>query len=265
MPTIETVNRREFLKKSAAGSAGLVIGFYLPGKYEALAGVPPKEGAAINAWVRIATDDAVTLEIDKSEMGQGISTALTMILAEELDLDWKKIQTEFAPAAPQYFNPIFGMQGTGGSSSIRGSWEPLAKAGAAAREMLVATAAARWGIGADACHTENSAVVNTASGKRLGYGSLVEEAAKLPVPANPKRKEEKDYRIVGKPTKRIDSTVKVNGSATFGIDVRQPKMLHAVVARCPVFGGKLKSFDASKAKAMGGVKNVVQISTGVAV
>jgi len=265
MPTIETVNRREFLKKSAAGSAGLVIGFYLPGKYEALAGVPPKEGAAINAWVRIAPDDAVTLEIDKSEMGQGISTALTMILAEELDLDWKKIQTEFAPAAPQYFNPIFGMQGTGGSSSIRGSWEPLAKAGAAAREMLVATAAARWGIGADACHTENSAVVNTASGKRLGYGSLVEEAAKLPVPANPKRKEEKDYRIVGKPTKRIDSTVKVNGSATFGIDVRQPKMLHAVVARCPVFGGKLKSFDASKAKAMGGVKNVVQISTGVAV
>jgi isoquinoline 1-oxidoreductase beta subunit len=265
MPTIETVNRRDFLKKSAAGSAGLVIGFYLPGKYEALAGVPPKEGTAINAWVRIVADDSVTLQIDKSEMGQGISTALVMILAEELDLDWKKIQTEFAPAAPQYFNPIFGMQGTGGSSSIRGSWEPLAKAGAAAREMLVATAAKRWGVLPDACHTEKSAVVNTATGKRLGYGSLVAEAAELPVPATPKRKEAKDYQIVGKPTKRIDSAVKVNGVAAFGIDVRQPKMLHAVVARCPVFGGKVKSFDGSKAKAVRGVKNVVEISTGVAV
>ena len=181
MRTIETVNRRAFLKKTAAGSAGLVIGFYLPGKYEALAGVPPKEGASINAWVQIGADDSVTLQIDKSEMGQGISTALTMILAEELDLDWKKIKTEFAPAAPEYFNPVFGMQGTGGSSSVRGSWEPLAKAGAAAREMLVAAAAKRWGVAAEACHTESSGVVNTASGKRLSYASLVEEAAKLPV------------------------------------------------------------------------------------
>jgi len=260
-----SLDRREFLKKSAAGSAGLVIGIYLPGKYEALAGIPPKEGAPINAWVQIAPDDSVTLQIDKSEMGQGISTALSMILADELDLDWKKIRTEFAPAAPQYFNPIFGMQGTGGSSSVRGSWEPLAKAGAAAREMLVATAAKRWGVAADACHTENSAVVNTATGKRLTYGSLVEEAAKLPVPVNPKRKEAKDYKFIGKPTKRIDSPVKVNGRAEFGIDVRQPKMLHAVVARCPVFGGKVKSFDATKAKSVSGVKNVVQISTGVAV
>ncbi len=127
--------------------------------------------------MEIAPDDSVTLQIDKSEMGQGISTALTMILAEELDLDWQKIKTEFAPAAPQYFNPVFGMQGTG-STSIRGSWEPLAKAGAAAREMLVATAAKRWGVAAEACHTENSAVVGkTASGKRVGYGALAEEAA----------------------------------------------------------------------------------------
>lgn len=265
MPTIETVNRREFLKKSAAGSVGLVIGLYLPGKNEALAGVLPREGAAINAWVQIAPDDSVTLQIDKSEMGQGISTALTMILAEELDLNWKKIRTEFAPAAPQYFNPVFGMQGTGGSSSIRGSWEPLAKAGAAAREMLVATAARRWGVAVEACHTQNSAVVNTASGKRIGYGALVEEAAKLPVPVNPKRKDAKDYKYIGKSTRRIDSAVKVNGKAEFGIDVRQPKMLHAMVARCPVFGGKVKSFDGSKAKAVSGVRNVLQISSGVAV
>lgn len=265
MPTTQTVNRRDFLKKSAAGSAGLVIGFYLPGKYEALAGTPPKGERSINAWVQIAPDDSVTLQIDKSEMGQGISTALTMILADELDLDWNKIKTEFAPAAPQYFNPLFGLQGTGGSTSIRGSWEPLAKAGAAAREMLVATAAKRWGVAAESCGTENSAVVHKASGKRLGYGSLAEEAAKLPVPVNPKRKDAKDYKYIGKPTKRIDSRIKVNGKAEFGIDVRRPQMLHAVVARCPVFGGKVKSFDASKAKAVSSVKNVVQISTGVAV
>ena len=167
MATIDMVGRREFLKKSAAGGAGLVIGLYLPGKYEALAGVPPKDAAAINAWVQISPDDTTTLLIDKSEMGQGINTALTMILADELDLDWKKIKTEFAPAAPQYFNPVFGLQGTGGSTSVRGSWEALAKAGAAAREMLIATAAKRWNVEPSACHTENSAVVNTASGKRL--------------------------------------------------------------------------------------------------
>jgi len=135
MPTIDMVGRREFLKKSAAGGAGLVIGLYLPGKYEAMAGTPPKDAAAINAWVQIAADDTTTLLIDKSEMGQGINTALVMILADELDLDWKKIKTEFAPAAPQYFNPVFGLQGTGGSTSVRGSWEPLAKAGAAARRL----------------------------------------------------------------------------------------------------------------------------------
>jgi len=265
MPTAEQLTRREFLKKSASTSAVLVIGFYLPGKYEALAGVPPKDPTSINAWVQIAPDSSVTLLIDKSEMGQGITTALAMILADELDLDWKKITTQFAPAAPVYFNPIFGLQGTGGSCSVRGSWEPLAKAGAAAREMLIATAAKRWNVEPSACHTENSAVVNSATGKRLGYGELVDEAAQLPVPATPKRKDPKDYKFIGKPTKRIDSLEKVDGKAQFGIDVRRPNMLHAVVARCPIFGGKVKSFDANKAKAVPGVKQVVQVSTGVAV
>ena len=199
-------------------------------------------------------------------MGQGISTALTMILADELDLDWKKIKTEFAPAAPQYFNPVFGLQGTGGSSSVRGSWEPLAKAGAAAREMLISTAAKRWGVDPGACRTENSAVVNTASGKRLGYGSLVDEALEMPVPAAPKRKDAKDYKFIGKPTKRIDSREKVNGKAEFGIDVRLKGMQHAVVARCPVFGGKMKAYTNMDAvKAVRGVTRVVPISTGVAV
>jgi isoquinoline 1-oxidoreductase subunit beta len=265
MATFTILDRREFLKKSAGGGTALVIGLYLPGKYEALAGKSPKDSTAMNAWVQISPDDSVTLLIDKSEMGQGISTALAMVVAEELDLDWKKINTVFAPAAPQYFNPIFGLQGTGGSCSVRGSWEPLAKAGASAREMLVATAAKRWGVEPSACHTENSAVVQTATGRRLGYGSLVDDAAKLPVPTAAKRKDVKGYKIVGKPTRRLDSAEKVNGQTIFGIDVRRPEMLHAVVARCPVFGGKVKTFDQAKAKAVRGVKNVLQISTGVAV
>ncbi len=265
MATAFLLDRREFLRKGAAGGAGLVIGLYLPGKYEALAGVPEREPATMNAWVLIAADDTTTLVIDKSEMGQGINTALAMILADELDLDWKKINTVFAPAAPVYFNPVFGLQGTGGSTSIRASWEPLAKAGAAAREMLVAAAAKKWNVEPSACSTDDSMVVHEASGKKIGYGALAEEAAKLPVPANPKRKDAKDYKYIGKPIKRIDSKEKVSGKAEFGIDVRRPAMLHAVVSRCPVFGGKVKSFDGAKAKAVRGVKNVMQVSTGVAV
>ncbi len=133
-----TLDRREFLKKTAAGGTALVIGFYLPSKQNRL---PLLESLRMNAWVRIASDNTVTLIIDKSEMGQGVVTSLAMLLAEELECDWKKVKTEFAPAAPEYFNPLFGLQGTGGSTSVRASWGPLTKAGAAAREMLVAAAA----------------------------------------------------------------------------------------------------------------------------
>src|SRR6266478_9742627 len=257
--------RREFLKKSAGGGTALVIGFYLPGKFEAPAAAPPVEPAAVNAWVRIAPDDAVTLVIDKSEMGQGVVTSLAMLLAEELELDWKKVKTEFAPAAPAYFNPLFGLQGTGGSTSVRSSWGPLTKAGAAAREMLIAAAAQQWYVEPSACNVENGAVVHNATSKRLGYGALVEQAAKLPVPANPSLKDPKDYKSIGNPTKRLDTPDKVNGKAGFGIDVRLPNIQRAVVARCPVFGGKVKSFGDSKAKSVRGVKQVLQISSGVAV
>jgi isoquinoline 1-oxidoreductase beta subunit len=265
MSTSDVMLRREFLKKSAAGGTGLVIGFYLPGKFEALAATPPAEPAALNAWVRIAPDDTVTILIDKSEMGQGIITSLAMLLAEELEFDWKKVKTEFAPAAPVYFNPLFGLQGTGGSASIRASWGPLSKAGAAAREMLIAAAAQQWYVEPSACHVENGAVVHSATSKRLGYGALAEQAAKLPVPANPPLKDPKNYKYIGKSVKRLDMPAKVNGKAPFGIDVRLPNIQHAVVARCPVFGGKVKSFDDSKAKSVRGVKQVLQISSGVAV
>src|SRR6266404_1616001 len=265
MSTSDVMPRRDFLKKSAAGGTGLVIGFYLPGKFEALAAAPPVEPAALNAWVRIAPDDTVTILIDKSEMGQGIVTSLAMLLAEELEFDWKKVKTEFAPAAPEYFNPIFGVQGTGGSTSVRASWGPLTKAGAAAREMLISAAAQQWYVDASSCHVENGAVVHNATGKRLGYGALAERAAKFVVPANPALKDPKDYKYIGKPMKRLDTPAKVNGKASFGIDVRLPNIQHAVVARCPVFGGKVKSFDDSKAKSVRGVKQVLQISSGVAV
>jgi len=259
------LDRRDFLKKTTAGSAALVIGFYLPTKYEALAAAPSSEPASLNAWVRISADDTVTLLIDKSEMGQGVVTSLAQLLAEELEFDWKKIKTEFAPAAPAYFNPLFGVQGTGGSTSVRASWEPLSKAGAAAREMLIAVAAKKWYVEPSACHAENGAVVHNATGKRLTYGALVEDAAKLPGPASPALKDPKNYKYIGKPIKRLDTPAKITGKANFGIDVRFPKIQHAVVARCPVFGGSVKSFDSTKAKAVPGVKQVMQISSGVAV
>lgn len=261
------VNRRDFLRTGATGAAGLVVGFYLSGAPQALAELAPVAPGAFapNAWIRIAPDDFVTIIIDKSEMGQGIVTSLSMLAAEELDCDWNKIRWEFAPADKAYFNTIFGMQGTGGSMSIRASWKPMLQAGADARDMLVEAAAQKWGVAKTACHTENGSVVNTATKARVSYGSLAEAAAKLPAPKGVALKDPKTYRLVGKPTKRLDTVIKTNGRAEFGIDVRRPGMLHAVVARCPVFGGKVASFDAAKAKAVRGVKDVVQISTGIAV
>src|SRR5216683_8402161 len=264
--TVTGINRRGFLKTSVGGAAGLAIGFYLPGRFEALAAAPASAGSAsLNAWMLISPDDSVKIMIDKSEMGQGILTALCMIAAEELDCGWKKIHTEFAPAAKEYFNPAFGMQGTGGSSSVRSSWDPMRKAGAAARDMLLQAAAQQWGVEKSGCRVENGVVLHEATKRKLAYGSLSEAASKLPVPSDVPLKDPRQFHVIGKSTKRLDTPDKVNGSAEFGIDIRRPGMLYAVVARCPVFGGKVASFDATKAKAMPGVKNVIQISSGVAV
>ena len=264
---MQKMGRRRFLKTGMAGATGLMIGFYLPGRFEADAASPAGSTtpAALNAWMRIAPDDTVTILIDKSEMGQGILTALCMLAAEELECDWTKIRTEFAPAAKEYFNPAFGMQGTGGSSSVRSSWDPMRKAGAAAREMLVQAAAQKWGVEKTTCRAENGVVLHSATKRKLTYGNLAEAAASLPVPADVPLKDPKQFHVIGKSTKRLDTADKVNGRAEFGIDVRRPGMLYAVVARCPVFGGKVASFDATKAKAVPGVKNVIQISSGIAV
>src|SRR6266852_8138417 len=251
----------------AAGATGLLIGFYLSECVEAFAAAPaaPEAAVALNAWIHVGTDDLVTILIDKSEMGQSILTGLAMLAAEELECDWKKVRTEFAPADKAYVNPQFEVQGTGGSSATRTSWEPLRRAGAAARMMLLEAAAQKWGVDKSECRAENGAVLHAATKRQLTYGSLAEAAAKLPVPQNVPLKDPKEFRIIGKPAKRLDTPDKVNGSAQYGIDVRLPGMYYAVVARCPVFGGKVASFDATKAKAVPGVRDVIQISDGVAV
>ncbi len=260
------LDRRRFLKTSVAGGAGLLIGFYLPAPGEMLAApaisAPP---AALNAWIHIGTDDIVTIVIDKSEMGQGIMTGLAMLAAEELECDWENIRTEFAPNDKVYFNPIVGFQGTGASSSTRGSWEPMRKAGATARQMLIDAAAQKWGVDKSECRAENGAVLHARTSRRFSYGSLAESAAKILVPKDVPLKDSKQYRIIGKPRKRLDTPDKVNGKAAFGIDARVPGMLYATVVHCPVFGGKVSSFDAAKAKAVPGVRDVVQISSGIAV
>ena len=194
-------------------------------------------------------------------MGQGTVTSLSMLLAEELECDWSKIRTEFPGVNREYG----ANQGVVGSQSIRSSWGTLRQAGAAAREMLVQAAAQKWGVDKSQCRAEKSTVVNTASNVRVTYGSLAEAASKLPIPTGIALKDPSQYKIVGKPTKRLDTPSKVDGSAAFGIDVRLPGMLYAVIERCPVFGGAVAGFDAIAAKAIPGVKDVVQVSTGVAV
>ena len=217
--------------------------------------------------MRVGTDDSVTLTIHRAELGQGLVTALSMLLAEELECDWSKIRTEFAKVDPANYG-VFGsptLQGVFGSLSIRTSWDPLRKAGATAREMLVSAAAQKWGVDKSQCRAENSSVVNTATNARLSYGSLAEAASKVPPPGQRRAEGFPKFHLIGTSPKRLDTRLKVTGKAQYGIDVRVPGMQYAVLERCPVFGGKVASFDATQAKAVPGVKKVVQISNGVAV
>jgi isoquinoline 1-oxidoreductase subunit beta len=261
-------SRREFIRVSARAGGGFLLGVRLePRTRFAAAQTPLVEAAdfAPNAWIRIASDGTVTVMIDKSEMGQGVTTSLPMLVAEELEADWKAIRTEFAPADPVYNNTLFGMQATGGSSSVRSSWKSLRSAGAAAREMLVQAAAQRWGVDPASCTARSGEVSHQPSGRRLGYGELAAAAALLPVPKEPRLKDPKDFRVIGTRVHRLDTPAKVMGTATFGIDVKLPGLLTAVVARSPVFGGKRARHDASKAVSIQGVRKVLAIESGVAV
>ena len=255
-----SVNRREFLKTGATGGAALVIGFYLSDVRLAdqARDQEKKPPNPFDAWVHIGKDNRVTLILGKSEMGQGVYTALPMILAEELSLDWRKVKVEQAPTNPAIYD-----HGTGGSGSVAGSWLPLRRAGSAAREMLITAAAQRWNVVRDTCKAQNGGVLHGARKDFLTYGELVEDASKLPIPDfnTVPLKNSDDFAIIGKDTLRLDARAKSSGAAKFGIDSRAPGMLYAVIARCPVFGGKVAKFDATKAKAVPGVREVVQIES----
>ncbi|MET0519415.1 MAG: xanthine dehydrogenase family protein molybdopterin-binding subunit [Burkholderiaceae bacterium] len=265
MPVSNT-SRRGFLK-AGAGSA-LIVGFALPLSYrQAQAQTQAPAGSntfAPNAWLRITPDNKVTVICGSAEMGQGVLTAIPMLVAEELDADWKLVGVEQAPVDAAYNNPMFGMQATGGSTTIRAHWTPVRQAGAAAREMLVAAAAETWKIDASHLRTEHSFVI-APGGRRISYGALVAAAAKQPVPDKPLLKSSKDFKIMGKPTRRLDTPAKLNGTAKYGIDAHIDGMLVAVMARAPMAGAKPKSMDEAKARAVRGVHKIITIPNGVAV
>lgn len=219
---------------------------------------------ALNAFIEIGADETVTILVNKSEMGQGVYTSLPMLVAEELECEWSKIRVESAPVEAVYNHTAFGIQMTGGSTSVSSEWERLRKLGAAAREMLIGAAAAIWEVDNSSCRAENGKVIHR-SGKTFTYGELAAKAAALPPPQEVPLKDASAFKIIGKPMLRLDTPEKVNGRAVFGLDAKIEGMLTAVVARSPVFGGKVKSFSASKAKAVPGVKEVVQVESGVAV
>jgi isoquinoline 1-oxidoreductase subunit beta len=265
MSEIINVSRRDFLRAGVLVGGGLVLGVCLSlpnlGRQEQAAAAG---SSALNAFIRIDTDGIVTIVINKSEMGQGVYTSLPMLVAEELECDWASIRVEAAPVDPVYNHTMFGIQMTGGSTSITTEWERMRKMGAAAREMLLAAAADTWKMDRAGCRAERGMVVD-ASGKKLSYGQLAEKAATMPVPQEISLKDPSTFTIIGKPRNRLDTAEKVNGEAIFGIDVKVPGTLTAMIVHPPVFGGKLKSFDSVKAKAVPGVQEVVPIESGVAV
>ncbi len=258
------MDRRAFLQVTAAGAAftmGISLG--------ACRGeTPPAAGDGVfapDAWIRIAADGHVTVVVDRSEMGQGVSTALPMLVAEELDADWSRVRYEFAPANRAYDNPLIGAQITGGSTSVRAAWGPLREAAATARAMLVAAAAAEWGVPAAECRTESSQVIHDASGRRLDYGALALAAARLTPPDHVPLKSPEAFRLLGTPVPRLDLADQVTGRIVYGQDVRPEGALVAVIARCPVFGGTVREVDPTPALALPGVRHVLRVPSGVAV
>ena len=265
------ISRRTFIKATALVVGGLVIAFNIPNaKRFLLPGVAPeKTGAdaaklpAPNAFLRIGTDNTITVMLAHSEMGQSIWTTLPMLIAEELDADWSKIKVEHAKAAPEYIHTAYGIQITGGSSTTWSEFDRYRQAGALTRALLVAAAAEELGVPVETLQTENGFVIS--GDKKISYGELAETAAKLETPKAVTLKQPKDWKIIGKATKRLDGPEKINGTAIFGQDIHFEGLKTAMVARSPVFGGSVKSFDASAAKKIKGVQNVVQVPTGVAV
>jgi isoquinoline 1-oxidoreductase beta subunit len=260
------MKRREFLKAGAALGGGLLISLYVPEFVSAAhAADSAAKPVALNAFVRIGTDETVTVISNHSEMGQGIYTSLPMLLNEELEADWARVRVESSPVDAVYNHTVFGIMMTGGSTTTNSEYDRFRKMGAMARIMLIAAAARSWNVDPQTCRAEKGFVVHTVTGRRASYGSLAAAASAIAPPKDIPLKDPKDFTLVGKPMHRLDTPSKTNGSAQFGLDVYIPGMLTAVVARAPVFGGKVASFDAEKARAVPGVVNVVQVPSGVAV
>ncbi|MFS2215902.1 molybdopterin cofactor-binding domain-containing protein [Telluria sp. Tellsp104] len=247
------LGRRGFLKSTG----GLILGFVIPVPGRAAAPAP----ASPNAFLRIAPDDTVTVLVDRLEFGQGVHTALPMLVAEELDADWSRVRAELAPAGDAYKDPLFGIQMTGSSISVAHSFTHYREIGARARAMLVAAAAERWQVAPASCTTSSGTVIGP-GGRKVRYGALADAAMKLPVPAAVTLKDAKEFRHIGKPTGRLDARAKSSGKQQFGIDFSLPGMKVAVVARPPVFGARVRSLDAAKARAMQGVIDVVEVAAG---
>ena len=253
--------RRDFLKVSGSAAGGLALAFYLPAARMAQAA----DGGSPNAWVKIAADNTVTIMVARSEMGQDVYTSMPMLIAEELEVDVNAIKVEFAPPAEVYINSLLGGQLTGGSTAVRDAWEKLRKAGASARMMLVAAAADNWGVDASKCSAANG-MIKGPGGKKATYGSVAAKASTMEVPKEVPLKPASQFKIVGNTKqKRLDTAMKVRGTAGFGIDTRIPGMKYAAVAMAPMMGGSLISYDDTRAKNMPGVHSVVQYSRGVAV
>jgi isoquinoline 1-oxidoreductase beta subunit len=255
-----TLTRRHFLEVSGGAGAGLMIAFHLPGARRLVA-TTPAEPALLNAWIRIGTDGSVTFLVSESEMGQGVLTSMPMLLAEELSVDWSEVRAIHAPADRE----AYGRQSTGGSTSVRTNSERLRVAGATAREMLVAAAAATWGVPTAECRAEKGRVLHGTTGRSVSFGAVADAAAALKPPSDPPLKSPSDYTVIGTRMPRIDTPSKVDGSAAFGLDVSIPGMLTALVARPPAFGGSAKSFDPASALAVPGVRHVVRIPSGIVV
>ena len=261
-----TVSRRDFVVVLTATGGGLMLGWRVGDTSGTATAATAPPGFAPNAFIRIGRDGRVTMIIGQVEMGQGMYTAMPMLLAEELEVGLDQVQLEHAPPDDKlYANPLVGFQMTGASSSVKFLYEPMRRAGAAARSMLVAAAAQTWNVDAASCRAHRGVVTHTPTGRKLAYGALVDRAATLSVPSQVTLKDPKDCTLIGTPAKRLDTPAKVNGTAQFSIDVRLPGMKIATVAASPVLGGKLAELDDSKAKAIAGVHQIVRLDDAVAV
>jgi isoquinoline 1-oxidoreductase beta subunit len=259
------LSRRMFLRAGAAAGGGLMLSLSLP---FASSEVEATDGDSFvpNAFIRIDGDGQIVLTMPYVEMGQGTYTAIPMLIAEELEVDLKQVRLEHAPPNEKlYANPLLGVQATGGSTAIRAAWKPMREAGAVARTMFVSAAAKRWNVDPASCRAQSGEVLHAPTGRRLKYGELAADAARLPVPENVALKHPEDFKLIGRPAKRLDTPAKVNGTAVFGIDVRPPGVKIATLAQSPVFGGRVKSVDDTAAKAVKGVSQIVRLDDAVAV